>query len=64
MSAVARGSHPAYTPPQGEGPMRGLIWAAAVAALLAAAPANAVQIYTFYLHVLGKIAVGGAGGRD
>jgi hypothetical protein len=38
--------------------MRGLIWAAAVAALLAAAPANAVQIYTFYLQVLGE--VGGA----
>jgi hypothetical protein len=38
--------------------MRGLIMVAATAALLAAAPANAVQIYTFYLHVLGKIAVG------
>jgi hypothetical protein len=38
--------------------MRGLIWAAAVAALLAAAPANAVQIYTFYLHVVAE--VGGA----
>jgi hypothetical protein len=48
--------------------MRGLIMVAATAALLAAAPANAVQIYTFYLHVLGKIAVGGASdihrGRD
>jgi hypothetical protein len=44
--------------------MRGLILAVATAALLTAAPTNAVQIYTFYLHVLGKIAVGGAGGRD
>jgi hypothetical protein len=38
--------------------MRGLILAVATAALLAAVPKNAVQIYTFYLHVVGKIAVG------
>jgi len=48
---LCRPLHAARTPP----PMRGLVWAAAVAALLAAAPANAVQIYTFYLHVLGEL---------
>jgi hypothetical protein len=44
--------------------MRELILVAATAALLAAEPKSAVQIYTFYLHVVGKITAGGAGGRD